>query len=522
MKARHLLSLATLGLAAWAFRAEATAPAGHPLLLIGFDGGEWSVIEDLWTRGELPNLQRLANEGVRAPLETEYGWSPVIWTTVATGHVPDVHGITGFVVATDDGDVPVSSEMRKVPAIWNITSAADMRTNLVGWWGSWPPESVNGVNISERCQSDVPDCATPLDWNASVEGSIGALNTAHMQLWPGKANFAPEDRVTTEWAPRLAKDFDFMAMYVHGTDPNSHKYWQYFRPGDFDSEPDPERLAKHQDKIPRAYRSFDTVVGRVLESAGDDVNVIIVSDHGFHALDDVTVKVTFDLDKLLVHLGYATYTDGTIDVGQSQMWTYGSALNEARKRVRISMEGRDPGGTHTDETAAALRAELEARLATITYTGGEPAFTIEDASPRDQQRGGDFVISTNEVGVSKALLIDGEKAKGIIAGWVENSGGHSGDPAGVFIAHGPDIDPAADMSGIRIHDVTPTLLYGLGLPVGEDMEGEPFTKLFSAKFQADNPLQTVNTYGERTSSTATSTAEDAAMIRQLRQLGYME
>ena len=522
MRLRHVLTIGALGVAAWAFRAEAASPSGTPLLLIGFDGGEWSVIEDLWSKGELPNLKRLADGGVQAPLATQYGWSPVIWTTIATGHTPEVHGITGFVVATDDGDVPVSSEMRQVPAIWNITTAAALKTNVVGWWGAWPAEDISGVNISERCHSDVPKCATPADWNDKVEASLEALDKAHKPLWPGKQNFAPEDRVTTEYAPQLAAEFDFMAMYMHGTDPNSHKYWRYYRPSDFEQQPTKEQLVKHADRVPRAYRSFDTVVGRVLESAGEDVNVVIVSDHGFHALDEVTVKVTFDLDKLFKELGYATYTDGKIDVSSSQLWTYGSALNEARKRVRVGMEGRDPGGTHTDESATALRAELEARLATVTYTSGEPAFSVADPTPRDAQRGGDFVIATNEVGVSKALLIDGEKVQGIIKGWVENSGGHSGDPPGVFIAHGPDIAPGADVSGIRIHDVTPTLLYGLGLPIATDTEGEPFTQLFTASFQSANPLKTVTTYGERTATTATSSDEDAAMIEQLRQLGYLE
>ena len=76
------------------------------MLLIGIDGAEWLVIEDLWAKGYLPHLRALVNRGVRAKLKTEYGKSPVIWTTIATGVLPEKHGITGFVVATDEGDVP--------------------------------------------------------------------------------------------------------------------------------------------------------------------------------------------------------------------------------------------------------------------------------------------------------------------------------------------------------------------------------------------------------------------------------
>ena len=139
----------------------AKTPSGHPFLLIGLDGGEWSVIEDQWSQGKMPNMKALVARGVRAPLQTDYGWSPVIWTTIATGHDPDVHGITGFVVATPEGDVPVSSDLRHVPAIWNTTSQAGLKTHVLGWWGTWPAETISGINITERCNGELERCATP-------------------------------------------------------------------------------------------------------------------------------------------------------------------------------------------------------------------------------------------------------------------------------------------------------------------------------------------------------------------------
>ena len=146
MNRRSLLTLAGLavagGLMLTTSTPQAAPPSGNPLLLIGMDGGEWSVIEDMWSQGKMQNFKKLVDGGLSAPLKTKYGQSPVIWTTIATGHNPEVHGITGFVVATEDGDVPVSSDMRKVPAIWNITSTAGLKTHVVGWWGSWPAEPV--------------------------------------------------------------------------------------------------------------------------------------------------------------------------------------------------------------------------------------------------------------------------------------------------------------------------------------------------------------------------------------------
>ena len=527
MKLHHLLATAAITASVFAFTspADATPPSGNKLLLIGFDGGEWSVIEELWAQGKMPNFKALADRGTRTGLKTQYGQSPVIWTTIASGHDPEQHGITGFVVATDDGDVPVSSEMRKVPAVWNITSSAKLDTDLVGWWGSWPAEPVSGVNISERCQADVASCATPAAWETKVKASLDGANAAHKDLWPGKQHFAPEDRVTTEWAPVLAADgFDFMAMYLHGTDPNSHKYWRYHRPSEFPELELPTDMDKHQWRIPLAYKSVDEVVGRVLEAAGDDTNIIIVSDHGFRRLDEVTTKVTFDLDKLFVELGWAELgSDGSVDVSKSRVFTYGSALNEHKKRVRVNVKGRDDGGLYTEAEVAEVRAELERELSKVTYPNGKPAFTVRDNEAAEVRRGGDFIIEGNAAGVDKSVTVNGKATRGIIRGWVENSGGHSGNPPGVFLAAGPDIKKDADVDGIRIHDITPTALYGLGLPVAEDMAGKAYTGLFTEEFQERNALKTVPTYGTRSAQdAATGTTEDEDVLEQLRMLGYID
>ena len=79
------------------------------------------------------------------------------------------------------------------------------------------------------------------------------------------------------------------------------------------------------------------------------------------------------------------------------------------------------------------------------------------------------------------------------------------------------------MSGIRIHDITPTLLYGMGLAVADDMAGSAQMQLFKPEFRASNPLKTVATYGERGDGKASeTTGEDEAVLEQLRQLGYIE
>ncbi|HXU45358.1 MAG TPA: alkaline phosphatase family protein [Thermoanaerobaculia bacterium] len=83
-----------------------------------------------------------------------------------------------------------------------------------------------------------------------------------------------------------------------------------------------------------------------------------------------------------------------------------------------------------------------------------------------------------------------ERAQGAKA----QGGSFGGGPDGVLMLHGPGVRAGALLTGARLVDVAPTLLYALGLPVARDFDGRVLTPAFEASFLARRPLSFFPSY----------------------------
>jgi predicted AlkP superfamily phosphohydrolase/phosphomutase len=101
------------------------------------------------------------------------------------------------------------------------------------------------------------------------------------------------------------------------------------------------------------------------------------------------------------------------------------------------------------------------------------------------------------------------------------SGAHR--DTGILMAAGPGVREGASIAKASIYDIAPTLLYYLGLPVGEDMDGRVIQGLFTPTF-ASRPVETVPTYDDASDAPqehVTSPVDDQA-LDHLRSLGYID
>jgi predicted AlkP superfamily phosphohydrolase/phosphomutase len=503
------------------FFVNCSPPRPSKAIVIGIDGADWKVIKNLWDQGRLPSLKALSDRGTNAILRTFYNSSPVIWTTIATGVLRKKHGITGFVVSGSNGDVPVSSEVRRVPAIWNMLSVSQRRVAVLNWWASWPAENVNGLVVSDRALLDRKKGIYPPGRRKAILDLMRTANDS-VDAFGGEEIAERRDRLTAAVAAEIAgADYDLILAYFRSVDVVSHHYWKYYEPNKF-AGTDSQSIELHGTRIRDAYEAVDAAIGRMFERAGQKVNFFVISDHGFHAKEEEELQIGLDFDRLLNELGFLEYGEKGVDMARTLLYTEGSGRHDKVKRLRFALDGRGIGGSVQKEDMASIRARLADSLAEVTYRSGKPVCKLRDPTAKELKRGADLVGEVLENGATKEILVKGRKLPDAI-GWITSiSGEHSPNTHGILIAAGPDIKENGAVAGISITDITPTLLYGMGLPVAEDFDGQARTDLYTQRFQSQHSLRTISSWGRTNGKDAVASEQDEVLIDELRALGYLD
>ncbi len=517
---RPLATLVTLALLGGACARNPEPAEMRPVVLVGIDGADWIAIKELWNQGRLPNLRALAQRGATSQLTPIADFSPIIWTSFVTGVRPERHGITDFLLPTDQGDIPVSSSVRRVPAIWNMLSTAQRRVAVLGWWVSWPAESVNGVVVSDRALRTTEGAVSPTDFTsrfAEVVARFPEDPEADFQAEIGR-----QDQIIAAVARELAgEDFDLMLVYLRSPDVVSHPYWKYFQPPE-NEEVDQEKIEKFGERVPEAYEAVDRILGELVATAPADTNFFITSDHGFTSVERDGYRMLVDLNVVLEHLGYLVRSDGEIDWQRSRAVTWNSPPGLPEKMVRIGLTDREPAGPVQPEDLSEVRDRLVAELAEVANKNGAPVFRTRQPRKNEQRSGADLMVVVHQRKKARAMYFRGEEISGVTERVEELTGTHSVETPGIFIAAGPDIDPTFGAKAVHSLDITPTLLYALGLPVAEDFDGRARTRLFRAEFRETQPLRTVPSWGEAEEGLATTSEIDEELKDELRALGYLD
>lgn len=289
-------------------------PLAKKVLLIGWDAADWKVINPLLDQGLMPTLEDFVNHGVMGNIATLRPiLSPMLWNSIATGKRADKHGILGFMEPDPQtgGVRPVTSTSRKVRALWNILSAQGKKAHVLGWFAGHPAEPINGISVSDL----FPYAVGPLEKEWPLPP--GAVHPESLRDTFAKLRMHPaevSEAAILPWIPRAAEidqekdkglqsfakilsencsihnaatwilqneEWDFLAVYYNGIDHFCHGF-MHFHPPLMEGIPN-DKFEIYKDVVNGAYRFHDMMLETLLQLAGPDVTVILVSDHGFHS-----------------------------------------------------------------------------------------------------------------------------------------------------------------------------------------------------------------------------------------------
>lgn len=514
------------------------------LVVIGWDGATWDLLDPLMQAGRLPNLRRLVERGGRGRLQsTRPSHTSAAWATFATGKNPGGHGIFEW-VRTRDGYRTV-----KVVDSTDIAGTAfyelldDRRICVINLPLSAPPRIAGDMVASFDAKS--PQLTYPHSLAEAVD--FAGFRTG---LTGRQAMFDVAENVVDHFFSRrtairslFLRDYDFFFVLFSETDYIQHTYYdtvEQWRPG----TPPPLAL--------RVYDLVDEELGWFLDHVGPETNLVLISDHGFRSYPRV-----FYVNEWLRQQGYlAASSARTIKIarGGNPITRLGDAIPPLKRLMRLAYHLARPAlpsnvqlrieshlspdidldrshafcpsselgyvfvndsrfrGVVPDSEREALKAEIIAALKALPF--------ISDALP------GEAYYQGEQVRWAPDILIEPRdcKVERTLTGRIlQERTVNNHAEYGILAAAGPDIS-SGTIDGARMVDLAPTILYLLDQPVPLDMDGKVLGALFRRERLARRPVlrRALVAAAPPAGGQAEAADDDGIVVERLRQLGYLD
>ncbi len=526
-------------------------------LLIGLDGATFSILDPLIEDGVMPFLRGFMASGARAVLRSILPpLTPPAWTSIMTGRSPGNHGVADFFAFESPQSRYVrlanSSDVR-CETVWSIVSRHGLSATTLNFPVMAPPRPITGCAIPGWVPwRFLRRSCHPADLYDRIK-DLPAFNVKELAMNLDLEQKAldgcpPEDqeawvrfhlRRERQWFEILAflirsEPHHLTAIVFDGVDKLQHLFWRLLDPACA-----PARLSPGEERLRGLcrdyFRQLDGLMAQAVALAGDDVNVFVVSDHGFGPSHEI-----FYVNSWLHRHGYLNWAnddrgyrddsdtlglqmigwlDRLIDWGGTTAYAQTPSSNGIHICVagRRGKEGIPPGEYHRFRQTLMdeLRAYCDPKTGDSPVTG---VWTREEAFPGGHADSApDLTLQLRDGGFVSTV-----KSECLLTPRKEPLGTHR--PEGIFLAHGPAVARGSSLPECSVLDVTPTLLHALGLPVPEDLEGRVLGEIFEPQFlQAHRIAMGEPTHPPEVFPSPAMDREGAEqVIARLKALGYVE
>lgn len=533
------------------------------VIVLGFDGGTWDLLDLLVEAGRMPNLAALLRRSVHAPLRSAH--PPVTapaWVSIATGVNPGRHGCFDF--NRPDGAL---SRLRPLQAwdiaektFYEVLAERGRRVVLINLPVTYPPLTPQPTLTSLLTQGDNAVFPPSLKERHPLLQGYRVFPDARLRARGETEAYLQDirhvetlrfDAVRSLWE----EPWDLFFAVISGTDWVSHEAFPDLSEGRFE-------------RCPQAVGMFedaDRCLGWMAERLEPGDSLLLVSDHGF-----TTAKGLFYLNEWLMERGFlqpdyarpayppshrmeeeaqramgrnegtfpapilrAVHRKGTArflakvyrKLGGSWPLFFrpdparsaASTLTAECHGITVHEQETFADGTVPSSRVGETLGALEEALAGLRDPDGEPVFAgvqRREAAyhgPRTPQAP-HLLLQPDRWGVAAAI-----KALKNIPFVVHPTGIHASQ--GILLAHGPGLaEGRLGRDLLSVTDVAPLVFYLLGEAIPEGLDGRLVPALFApGRLEGAPPSYAPVSLPDR----SRGDLDAEAIQERLRGLGYM-
>jgi len=542
------------------------------VLIIGLDGATWTNLRPWIDAGKLPHLGKLVAEGASGPLTTTVPpVSPSAWVSFATGCNPGKHGVFDFVFPRpntyDIGVVNVN--VRAMPPFWKVIEDAGGQVGLASVPITYPPLPIHGWTV---CGFIVPNEQAAYTQPPELKQHIKEAGlTWPLHEFEGNRSRDPRkflqdmrhfDESRTQVVAWLMKTrpWDLVAFVIKTTDTTQHEVWHLLDPQH--PRHDAAMAAQVKEDIVAYFQAMDACVGQLVQAAGPEATVVVMSDHGGGPFEKF-----FHVNNWLAAQGFLKFKRTPLSLVKRALFAAGFTpitalrlvnllrLGKFRKNVKrgrgrgwmgqLFLSLRDVDWMRTQAFSIGNFGQIY-----INAQGARPQGIVEPGAEYESVRdrviaqalalcdpeSGDVVIRAAykreelyhgaRLPNAPDIILHTDRAKYVSFGHadfgsnqlIEPSIGQTGHHTmdGIVILRGAGIPAESRIEGANIIDIAPTTLALMGLPLPAEMDGKA---LFGAETRRQGEGETrrqgdveENPYSEE---------DEAQVMERLRELGYV-
>ena len=547
----------------------------NKVFIVGLDGGTLDLVRPWAEEGYLPTFKRLMEEGLSHDLSVELPPGTVPnWPSFMTGKNAGKHGVIHWFAREDRFSrwSIVNSHSIREKTLWEILGDYGKESIVMNVPLTYPPKPMKGLMITGLLTPpSAKDFTHPFELRNEIDSKVGRYMIYPDAIYREgrEEKFLVSLLKTLDVRFRTSRylmkmyPWDLFMIVFSETDAIQHAFWKFIDPlhPSYD-----ERLAHFGRGILQVYQKIDTFLEEYLNILEKGTTLIIMSDHGagslykkfytnnwLRSLGLLTLKrdiwsqlkdfsfrhgLTMQnvyrfafkaglanwrrtVDKKesaesLMRKLFLSYND--IDWDQTQAFAFGGF-----GQIYLNVKGQPAGSSSSTDFYEVVRGGIICQLQKMEGPSGGPL--IERVYKREElyfgknsQRLPDIIF------MPRSGYVDPGDFEFFSNRIFDNAIGASGTHSqnGIFIIWGETVESGATLQETKIHDLAPTILCLMDVPVPTDMDGRVLLETLKEEWVEMHPVHYIAPGEEFYRQDHTYSQDEEKEIREkLKGLGYL-